>query len=360
MLHVARTADLSVPGDRTRTAGIALLGLAVLLLAAVLLSLLTGASDASITRLVGSWFGIGLDDPLLGRDRLVFLDVRLPRVVLGALIGAGLSVSGVIMQGLFRNPLADPGLVGVSSGSALGAAGVIVLGTTAFAPIVGVLGMYSLQVCAFAGGLLTTFILYRVSTLNGQTAVATMLLAGIALAALAGAVTGLLVYVATDSELRDLTFWQLGSLAGANWQKVLASAPIIGATLCLSLFLGRELNALTLGEATAAHLGIEVERLKRLAMVSVAAATGASVAVSGGIGFVGIVVPHLLRLVIGPDHRFLLPAAALLGATFLLLVDALARVVVAPAELPIGIVTAAIGGPFFLWILLRRRGQLGW
>src|SRR5690606_28904821 len=141
-----------------------------------------------------------------------FLDIRLPRVLLGALIGAGLSVSGGIMQGLFRNPLADPGLVGVSSGSALVAAGVIGLGTTAFAPIVSVLGIYSLQICAFAGGLLTTFILYRVSNRNGQTEVATMLLAGIALAALAGAVTGLLVYVATDSELRDLTFWQLGSL----------------------------------------------------------------------------------------------------------------------------------------------------
>lgn len=360
MLYIAQTAEHSLPGDRTRTAAAALVGLAILLAVAALVSLLTGASDASISRLMGSWFGVGLDDPLLARDRLVFLDIRFPRVMLGALIGAGLSVSGVIMQGLFRNPLADPGLVGVSSGSALGAAGVIVLGTTVFAPVVAALGIYSLQVCAFGGGLLTTFILYRVSNRNGQTEVATMLLAGIALAALAGAVTGLLVYIATDSELRDLTFWQLGSLAGANWQKVLASAPIIGGTLALSFFLGRQLNALTLGEATAAHLGIEVERLKRLAMVSVAAATGASVAVSGGIGFVGIVVPHLLRLVIGPDHRFLLPAAALLGAAFLLLVDALARVIVAPAELPIGIVTAAIGGPFFLWILLRRRGQLGW
>lgn len=360
MLYRAQIAGRSIEGDRTRLARLTLVWLVCLLVVAICVSLLTGASDASIVRLVRSWAGIGLDDPLLARDRLVFLDIRLPRMLLGALIGAGLAVSGVIMQGLFRNPLADPGLVGVSSGSALGAAGVIVLGGTALAPIIGALGMYSLQVCAFGGGLLTTFLLYRVSTRNGQTEVATMLLAGIALAALAGAITGLLVYVATDSELRDLTFWSLGSLAGANWQKVLASAPIISATLVGAMFFGRGLNALTLGEATAAHLGIEVERLKRFAMIGVAAATGASVAVSGGIGFVGIVVPHLLRLVIGPDHRYLLPAAALLGATFLLVVDALARVVVAPAELPIGIVTAAIGGPFFLWILLRRRGQLGW
>jgi iron complex transport system permease protein len=186
-----------------------------------------------------------------------------------------------------------------------------------------------------------------------------MLLAGIALGAMAGAATGVLVYIANDSQLRDLTFWGLGSLGGANWTKVLASGPIIIAAIVATGLLANALNALTLGEATAGHLGVPVERVKRIAIVAVAAATGAAVAVSGGIGFVGIVVPHLLRLVIGPDHRYLLPGSALLGAAFLLFADAISRVIVAPSELPIGIVTAAVGGPFFLWVLLRRN-PLGW
>jgi iron complex transport system permease protein len=261
---------------------------------------------------------------------------------------------------LFRNPLADPGLVGVSAGAGLGAVGIIVLGTTMLAPLTGFLGIYALQIASFAGGLVTTFILYRVATRSGQTAVATMLLAGIAIGALAGAVTGVLVYLATDSQLRDLTFWGLGSLSGANWTKVMASGPIIATALLVAAFLTRGLNAITLGEATAAHLGVPVQRLKLLTILAVAGATGASVAVSGGIGFVGIVVPHALRLVIGPDHRYLLPATALLGASFLLMADAVSRLVVAPAELPIGIVTAAVGGPFFLWLLLRRRSALAW
>jgi iron complex transport system permease protein len=208
------------------------------------------------------------------------------------------------------------------------------------------------------GGLATTLLLYRVSTRQGRTSVATMLLAGIALAAMAMAFTGLLIFVADDRQLRDLTFWSLGSLSGATWQKIGAVAPIMLLALAATPFLARGLNALALGAATANHLGIPVQRVKYVAIVAVAAATGASVAVSGGIAFVGIVVPHLLRLLIGPDNRYLLPASALLGASLLLLADAVSRTIVAPAELPIGIVTAAAGAPFFLWILLRRRGVL--
>lgn len=357
--RLALANSASLEGDRTGLAQLALVGLVLLLLAAMALSLLTGASDASVGRLVAAWFGAG-DDPLLARDRLVYFDIRLPRMLLGMLIGAGLAVSGVVMQGLFRNPLADPGLVGVSAGAGLGAVTVIVLGGTVLAPVMALFGIYGLQVFAFIGGLATTLILYRVATRGGQTQVATMLLAGIAIAALAGALMGVLIYVASDSQLRDFTFWSLGSLSGSNWQKVLASGPIILGALACCAFLARGLNALTMGEATANHLGVPVQRLKRIAIVAVAAATGASVAVSGGIGFVGIVVPHLLRLAIGPDHKYLLPAAALLGAAFLLVADAVSRTIVAPAELPIGIVTAAVGGPFFLWILLRKRGQLVW
>jgi iron complex transport system permease protein len=183
-----------------------------------------------------------------------------------------------------------------------------------------------------------------------------MLLAGIALGALAGAATGILVYVADDRQLRDLTFWGLGSLGGASWPKIAAAGPVMLLALLAAPFLARGLNGLSLGEAAAHHIGLPVQRVKHVAILTVAAATGAAVAVSGGIGFIGIVVPHLLRLATGPDHRYLLVNAALLGATLLLLADLIARSIIAPAELPIGIVTAVIGAPVFLWILLRRRG----
>ena len=348
-------------GDRSGLGRTTVIALAVLLLVTMAISMTTGASGASAWTIIRSWFGLvpsGEIDAV--RDYAVIYNIRLPRMILGILIGAALAVSGLLMQGLFRNPLADPGLVGVSAGAGLGAVSIIVLGTTALAPLTAFLGIYSLQLASFLGGLITTFILYRVATNSGQTAIATMLLAGIALGALAGAVTGVMVYIATDAQLRDLTFWGLGSLSGANWTKIMASGPIIVLALAVAAFMGKGLNALTLGEATANHLGVPVQRFKRVVIVAVAAATGASVAVSGGIGFVGIVVPHLLRLVIGPDHRYLLPASALLGASFLLMADALSRIIVAPAELPIGIVTAAVGGPFFLWILLRKRAALAW
>lgn len=348
-------------GDRSHIGRLVVLGLGVGLILAMVLSMTTGASGASALNLMQSWLGLASADAGAAlRDHAVIVNIRMPRMILGVLIGAGLAVSGLLMQGLFRNPLADPGLVGVSSGSALGAVIIIVLGGTALAPFTTALGIWSLPAAAFGGGLLTTFILYRVATRGGQTAIATMLLAGIAIGALAGAFSGVLTYIASENQLRDLTFWGMGSLAGATWIKVLAAGPIIFVALVVAGFLAKGLNAMTLGEATAAHLGVPVQRFKRITIVAVAAATGASVAVSGGIGFVGIVVPHLLRLVIGPDHRYLLPASALLGATFLLFCDALSRIIVAPAELPIGIVTAAFGGPFFLWILLHRRSAFAW
>ena len=343
-------------GDRSGRALLTLAVLAAGLVVVALFSLTSGASDASVLGVLRHWFAGAPADALSARDRIIIHDIRLPRVVMGTLVGAALAVSGAVMQGLFRNPLADPGLVGVSAGAGLGAVAVIVLGTSALAPFTALLGPAALPLAAFCGGLAATLILYRVATRQGRTSVATMLLAGIALAALAMALTGLLVFVADDRQLRDLTFWQLGSLAGATWQKLAAAAAVILPALAAMPFLARGLNALALGEATAAHLGVPVQRLKYAAIVTVSAAVGAAVAISGGIGFVGIVVPHVLRLAIGPDNRYLLPGSALLGAALLLLADAFSRTVVAPAELPIGIVTAAIGGPFFLWILLRRRG----
>ncbi|KQV38169.1 iron ABC transporter [Rhizobium sp. Root268] len=347
-------------GDRSQAARLLIGLLVILAVVTFVASIMTGAADASLGNLLRWLTGTETAEQALSlRDRIIILDIRLPRAVLGLLVGAALAVSGAVMQGLFRNPLADPGLVGVSSGASLGAVLIIVLGSNLFGPVFAVFGFYTLPIAAFFGGLGTTLLLYRIATRSGQTSVATMLLAGIALAALAGAITGVLIFVADDQQLRDLTFWGLGSLAGASWTKVLAAAPIIVLSLLVVPFLARGLNALTLGEAAAFHMGVPVQRLKNVAIVSVAAATGASVAVSGGIGFVGIVVPHVIRLVIGPDHRFLLPASALLGGTLLIFADMIARTIVPPAELPIGIITAFAGAPFFLWILLRGRSHMG-
>lgn len=344
--------------ERRRAIAI-LAALGVVLFAILLLSLGLGAIRIPPARVLAIlWQGGAPEggDPSLARDALVILNIRLPRTLLGLMVGAGLAVSGALLQGLFRNPLADPALVGVSAGAGLAAASVIVLGDRLLAAFLGPGPMpYAvLPAAAFLGGLATTYGLYRVATRSGRTSVATMLLAGIALAALTGALTGLLVYASDDRQLRDLTFWSLGSLSGATWTKVATSAPAILPILFMVPFLGRGLNALVLGEAEAFHLGVAVERLKRLVILLVAVTVGAGVAAAGVIGFVGLVVPHVLRLLIGPEHRRLLPACALLGGALLVLADIVARLVVAPAELPIGIVTAIVGAPVFLWLLLGR------
>lgn len=328
-------------------------GLVVLLGLAAVLSMTTGAAGLSPVEVLTGWLR---GDGLSLRDRVILFEIRLPRLALGMLVGAALAVAGTLMQGLFRNPLADPGIVGVSAGAGLGAVSAIVLAGMLPAAITAQGAPWLVPLAAFIGAWGATLLLYRVARSDGRTSVALLLLAGIALAAMAGALTGVLIYLADDRQLRDLTFWGMGSLAGASWLKLAAAAPLILPVLVLAPRLGRALNALALGEAAAAHMGVDVERMKTLAVLAVAAAAGAAVAVAGGIGFVGIVVPHLLRLASGPDHRALLVNAALLGAALLVGADLLARLVVAPAELPIGIVTALIGAPVFLWILLRRRG----
>ena len=342
-------------GDRRAAGRRMAIFLLVLLTVVSVLSLGTGASGTRFWPVPGQ---VLRGEEIAARDAIILFDIRLPRLALGILVGAALAVSGAVMQGLFRNPLADPGLVGVGAGAGLGAIGAIVLGAMLPLALRDALGYYLVPVAAFIGGWLTTILLYRMSTHRGRTSVAVMLLGGIAIAALAGALSGILIYMANDAELRDLTFWGLGSLAGATWDKVALGGALIVLALGATPFLARALNGLALGEGPAAHLGVPVQKMKNAAILTVAAATGAAVAVSGGIGFIGIVVPHLLRLMIGPDHRWLLPNAALLGASLLILADMIARSVVAPAELPIGIVTATLGGPFFLWILMRNRSLL--
>lgn len=335
---------------RPRRARRAHLWLALLLALAAVLSLATGASGTSLWSALAK---LAQNEPLTASESTILWTIRAPRALLAICIGAALAVSGTVLQGLFRNPLADPGIVGVTSGASVGAIFAIVLGSTLPAAFS---GPWLLPLAAFLGSWGATLLLYTVSTRRGRTSVATMLLAGIALTAMTEAVSGLMIYLADDAQLRDVTFWRLGSLAGATWQRLALAAPVILAALLLAATLGRGLNGLALGEATAGHIGLPVQRIKALAILAAAAATGAAVAVSGGIAFVGIVVPHLLRLATGPDHQPLLPNAALLGATLLLVADVIARTLVAPAEMPIGIVTAILGAPVFLWILLRRRG----
>ena len=336
----------------TRPSSFALLigALALLVAALFVASLLVGPSEIGAARGITALFGGD------GAATLVMREIRLPRAILGLLTGAAFGLAGAAMQGYLRNPLADPGLVGVSSGAALGAVLVIVLGGVALAPLAAFVAVGALPLAAFLGGFATTLVLYAIATRRGRTSVATMLLAGIALAAIFSAISGLIILGASDRELRDLTFWGLGSLSGAGWAKLTAAAPLVAVALVGAMGLGRGLNAMALGEAAARHMGLRVERFKRLAVAATAALAGASVALVGGIGFVGIVVPHLLRLAAGPDHRALLPHAALLGAAVLVGADMIARSVAAPAELPIGIVTAILGAPVFLWILLRRDG----
>lgn len=349
-------------GDRSGRAIITICVLVVLLILTMFFSLSFGATDTSFLAVMAHSFarvtGISIGTELSKHAEIIIFDIRFPRMVLGVLVGAALAVSGAMMQGLFRNPLADPGLVGVSAGAGLSAITVIVLGGTVLAPLVTILGIYLLPLAAFMGSLITTYVLYTIATRRGQTSVATMLLAGIALGALSGALSGILVYMSDDQQLRDLTFWQMGSLGAATWEKIGAVIPFFIITFAAIPFISSGLNAMVLGEIEAKYLGVPIQRLKRIIIFIVACAVGASVAVTGGIGFVGIVVPHLLRLIIGPDHTYLLPSSALLGAILLLLADCVSRTIVAPAELPIGIVTAALGGPFFLWILLRQRSIL--
>jgi iron complex transport system permease protein len=345
-------------GDRRKRAQTAVALLAVACIAVAVLSLGIGPSRLSPQQVL-HLLSEGPTAAAQSADGLIVWRIRLPRLLLGLLVGASLATSGALLQGLFRNPLADPGLIGVSSGAALAAIATMVLGGSLVAGTVTFLSIYALPVMAFAGALVNTLLLYAIATRQGRTSVATLLLGGIALGAAAGALSGFLIFLSNDRQLRDFTFWSLGGLVGATWQTLIVSCSAMLAVIVAAPFLARGMNAVVLGEAQAFHLGIDVQRLKRTAVFLVALSTGAAVAASGTIGFVGLVVPHLLRLTIGPDHRTLLPASALLGGLLLVLADIFARTVAAPAELPIGIVTAAAGAPFFIWILTRNRALSG-
>lgn len=306
-------------------------------------------------------FGLG-DAASAGLVKIgVIENIRAPRALLGFAVGAALGAAGGVMQGFFRNPLADPGLIGVSAGGALTAVGVIVLGAGFVGALPSDLRAFAMPLLAFVGALATVFGIYRLSLFDGRVIVATMLLAGVAANALAYSGIGYLTFIADDAQLRDLTFWTLGSLGGATWGRVLPAVVLMAVAVFGILSLSRPMNALLLGEADAGALGVDVEKVKRRAAFHCALGVGAATASCGIVGFVGLVTPHLVRLITGPDHRYVLPGSALLGAALVLLSDLVARLSVAPAELPLGVVTAALGAPFFFWLLLRdkRTGAFG-
>jgi iron complex transport system permease protein len=336
-----------------------ILCLMTLLLIATILAAAIGSAGIPLHRLAAV-LGLAPADPAnISRDQLILWSIRLPRIAVAAMVGGMLAASGAVMQGLFRNPLADPALVGVSGGAALAAATTIVVSDKFLQASAFAIPFEVLPVMALFGALIATALLYRLATREGRTSIAVFLLGGLAIAALANAAIGLLVFLADDRQLRDITFWMLGSLSGATWAKAAAILPFFLAAVAALPLIARGLDLLVLGEAEAYHSGIHVQRLKMFSILLIATAVGAAVAVSGVIGFVGIVVPHLLRLVVGPAHRMLLPASVILGAALMVGADILSRTLAAPAELPIGIVTAVVGAPFFLALLLRQRMLAG-
>ncbi len=345
-------------GGLRRRPRLAILSAAAALFGAAVVGMGAGAVQIPATDVL-SWalFRLGLAippaDPMVDA---VLTQVRAPRVLMGALAGAGLAAAGVLMQAFFRNPLADPALIGVSTGGALGAVAVIVLGAGPLAGLVAALGPESLAAAAFLGSLGTTLVVYTLARRDGMVDVTTMLLAGIAVNAIAGAGIGLLTFLATDTQLRSLTFWTLGSLSAAGWPALVSVVLPVAAVLAAIPLLSRPLNALLLGDAEALHLGVPVETVKRLLLVLTSVAAGAVVAAIGVVGFVGLIAPHFARLLVGPDHRVMLPLAVVLGALLLLVADTAARTLVVPAELPLGVLTALAGGPLFLWLLRRSRG----
>jgi iron complex transport system permease protein len=280
----------------------------------------------------------------------IWLNIRLPRVLLAVLLGMALAVSGAVMQGLFRNPLADPGLLGISSGAGLAVALAIVIPLA----LPAMLAMWLPTVAAFLGSLLVTLLIFSFSRL-ARGNLSRLLLVGIAINALCGAAVGVLSWLSNDQQLRQLSLWGMGSLSQAQWPSLLVCALLIVPALLLLQTRARRLNLLQLGEEDAHYMGIDVKRTQRQLLVLSALLVGTTVSVSGIIGFVGLVVPHVMRFCLGNDHRWMLPGSALAGGILLLLADTLARTVVIPAEMPVGLLTSLIGGPWFLWLILRQQ-----
>ncbi|QCR21138.1 iron ABC transporter permease [Pontibacter sp. SGAir0037] len=341
----------------TSSASLILAGIAALLVCVFVISLQVGAvpiSAAEILSILLHQLGGAADGFSLQQEQ-VLLHIRLPRMVLAMVVGAALGVAGAGLQGLFRNPLVEPSLIGVSSGAALFAVTAIVFGSALSGFWSVLAGPHLLPVFAFAGGLVTTLIAYALGQRQGKIEITVLILSGIAINALAAALIGLVLFYADDAALRSFTFWSLGDLGGASWGKLGVALPMMLLPALVLSFIGSKLNAMALGEAEAHHLGVNVEQVKYLVIFLSSMAVGAAVSIAGTIGFVGLVVPHILRMAFGPDHHIVLPGSMLGGAVVLMLADLFARTVVAPSELPIGIVTALLGAPVFIWLIIHAK-----
>jgi len=312
--------------------------------------------SSSFSEIISSFFAE--NSSVSGTDRYVFLDLRLSRIAMAVLVGSALSVSGTCTQGMFKNPLATPDLIGITAGASLFAAVTIVLGAYIRPYIPQAVHFSLLSIAAFVGSFFTMMLVYSISTAKKKTNIVMMLLSGVAISALGGAVTGILVYVSDDDQLRDLTFWSMGSLAGASWTKNGILLAVMLVSYYFLLGKGKTLNAMMLGERDAKHLGIPVEKTKKQIVLFTALLVGTSVAFSGMIGFVGLIVPYILRLVFKSNYYMILPLSAVLGSILLLGADTVSRTIVAPSELPIGTLTAFMGAPIFMAILLKQRRML--
>lgn len=335
-----------------------LLILGLLLIGCVIYSACQGALQISLSEfwnIVAFKTGLTQSANYEEQKSIVLWMIRLPRVCLAVLIGAGLGIAGASLQGLFRNPIADAGLIGVTSGASMFAVFVIMLNTKYLFMLNELGGAYMISFVAFIGAVLTTMLVYQLSKVTGEGGVTTMLLCGIAINALVGALTGLMTYLADDAQLRSITFWNLGSLGGATWTSVMSVGPFVAVSVFSMPYLAKSLNLLVLGESQASALGVNMKVLKRQVIILATMGVGASVAVAGTIGFVGLVVPHIIRTTFGPDHRTLMMGSALGGAIVLTLADTISRTIAAPSELPIGILTALLGTPFFLYILWEQK-----
>lgn len=333
-------------------------GLSLLLLVTMLFSLTIGAvtvpvGDVMVVLLqkIGMFRGVTVDS----MHEVVLTTIRFPRVFMTLLIGASLGVSGAALQGLFRNPLVEPGLIGVSGGSAAGVVLMVVFGSTLLLPTDGFWNPVVMPVVAFAGGALATLLVLGLGKQAGKTNIAVLVLTGVAINALAGSIIGLAVFYADENQLRTFTFWTLGDLGGATVAKLIIASPLLIGSIVALLFQARSLNAIALGEAEAYHMGVDVERTKRSIVLFSALAVGVSVSLAGMIGFIGLVIPHLIRVLFHSDHRLVLPASVLGGAWLLIVADVIARTLVAPAELPIGVMTGLIGAPFFIVLLMNAK-----
>ena len=330
--------------------------LLVLLVVGVLVSVSIGQLGVGAKGAVGSLLdAVGWQTSWVPQPEIMnasLQQIRFPRVVMSMVVGAGLAVAGAVMQAIFGNPLAEPGVVGVSAGAALGAAIAIATGAS-------LLGVWGIAVAAFAGGFLSTILVYLVSRSQGRTEVVTLLLTGIAVNAFAGAGMALVMFMGSTASREQIVFFQLGTINGTRWPEVTAVLVVTVPSVIICWALARRYDLLALGERTAAHLGVRVERLRSISIVLVALLTAVGVAFAGIISFVGLVVPHLLRMILGPGHRVLIPASMLGGAVLLTGADTVARTLVTGAALPIGMLPALIGGPFFLYLIIRSRRRAG-